>query len=158
MARQAEVQGLDNLSAQLSKLGKLGDKAVTPALMAGGEVLADSVRDQIQARDLIDTKALYNSVHVQKVGPREVHMIEGPLPYVFAQEFGLPRQRITDRQRRFFWAKFAETKEDMWKALALSTTYTIPASPHFRPGVRNAERKAAQVIADETASIILGGI
>ena len=42
---------------------------------------------------------------------------------------------ITPRQRRFFWYKWYETEDEMWKALALSVTYTIPARPYLRPAI-----------------------
>ena len=57
------------------------------------------------------------------------------IEYAAAQEFGLLNQPITDRQRRFFWAKHKETGEGMWKALGLSQTYTIPAQPYLHPAV-----------------------
>ncbi len=152
-----EVKGLDKLQSQLDKLATQSDEVVGPALMAGGEVLRDGVKAQIGARGLIDTGALLASVASERQGPRTVIVREGPLPYVFAQEFGLPNQPITARQRGFFWAKFAETGDGMWRALALSSTYTIPAKPHFRPGVKKSESKAVQAIADEAART-LGGM
>ena len=53
---------------------------------------------------------------------------------------------ITERQRRFFWARWYATGEEMWKALALSVTYTIPARPYLRPAI-DAERTYAMALA-----------
>ena len=39
------------------------------------------------------------------------------------------RIRVTDKMRKFFWAKYAETKDEQWKWLALKkvgSTLTIP--------------------------------
>ena len=94
----------------------------------------------------------------EAVAQNEVEVREGPLAYVFAQEFGLQNQVITDKQRRFFWAKFSETQNGMWRALALSTTYTIPARPHFRPGVMQGQRAAMQAITAKATEILLGGL
>ena len=66
--------------------------------------------------------------------------------YAAAQEFGLDRQQITDRQRRFFWAKWSETNEPMWKALGLSQTYTIPAQPYLRPAIEQSRGDVYRLI------------
>ncbi len=51
----------------------------------------------------------------------------GGLPYPKVHEMGweIPR---TLRMRKFFWAKWHETREDFWKAMAISNkpTVTIP--------------------------------
>jgi len=153
MARIAVI-GLPELQAQLSALASLSDSDVIDALWPGGEALADGVRVMIDQQQLIDSGALKASVDVEQSDKRTVITKEGPLAYVFAQEFGLPNQQITPRQRAFFWAKFSETGEGMWRALALSATYTIPAKPHFRPGVRGAERDATRAIAAAFTNLI----
>jgi phage gpG-like protein len=66
--------------------------------------------------------------------------------YAAVQEFGLSDQEITDRQRRFFWAKWSDTNEPMWKALALSRTYTIPAQPYLRPALEQSKAEARMLI------------
>lgn len=66
--------------------------------------------------------------------------------YAAVQEFGLLSQEITDRQRRFFWAKWSETSNPMWRALALSETYTIPMQPYLRPAMWQSEADARRII------------
>lgn len=66
--------------------------------------------------------------------------------YAAAQEFGFTGV-ITDKQRRFFWAKFADTGVPMWRALALSVEYTIPAHPYLEPALDESKREAAVIIA-----------
>jgi phage gpG-like protein len=80
-------------------------------------------------------------------GPRRWAIDVGTnVEYAAVQEFGLSDQEITDRQRRFFWAKWSETNEPMWKALALSRTYTIPAQPYLRPALEQSRTEARMLI------------
>lgn len=65
--------------------------------------------------------------------------------YAAAQEFGFTGV-ITDKQRRFFWAKSADTGNPMWRALALSTEYTIPAHPYLNPALDESKREIATII------------
>ncbi len=65
--------------------------------------------------------------------------------YAAAQEFGYTGQ-ITDRQRRFFWYKWYETRNPMWRALALSVEYTIPAHPYLRPALAESRKDAARLV------------
>lgn len=156
MKVRAEVKGDKELQAAINaEISKIEARKST-ALLAGGNVIADSIRHEMYGKFEIHTGKMYKSVHVVRVSKEEVEVREGPLPQIFAQEFGLPNQPITAKQRRFFWAKFVETGESMWRALALSKTYTIPARPHFRPGVDAAKHNAALAIADAVQAI-LGG-
>ena len=66
--------------------------------------------------------------------------------YAAVQEFGLQNQPITDKQRRFFWAKFIETANPMWRALALSDTYTVPAHPYLRPALDESTKDIRRII------------
>lgn len=68
--------------------------------------------------------------------------------YGAVHEFG-GTFKVTDKQRRFFWAKHYETKEDMWKALALSKTYTIPARPYLRPALDTQTGAALEMLGEE---------
>jgi phage gpG-like protein len=65
---------------------------------------------------------------------------------------------ITPRQRRFFWAKFYETGDDLWKALALSVQYTIPARPYLRPAIDAKEdeamKLAARILWEEMGQVV----
>ena len=151
------LDGMDELQSQLAALSRFGDRDAVRATRPGADVLRDGVRDKIREQGLIDSGDMLNSVSLEIID-RGWIVQEGPLPYVLAQEFGLQDQPITERQRSFFWAMYSETNDDMWRALALSTTYTIPARPHFRPGVRESQRDAAQAIGREATRIILSRI
>lgn len=156
MKVRVEVKGLGELQAAINtQINKLESRKST-ALRAGAEVIATQIKHNMYGLFEIQSGALYKSVHTTRVSKEEVEVREGPLAYVFAHEFGLPRQPITTRQRAFFWAKFYETLNGMWRALALSETYTIPARPHFRPGVDQSKGDAAQAIANVVESIIGG--
>jgi hypothetical protein len=63
-------------------------------------------------------------------------------PGAGTQEYGSGVKRVTERQRRFFWAMWAKTKDEKWIALALSRTYEVPARPYLRPGVREGQDDA----------------
>lgn len=67
--------------------------------------------------------------------------VEVDAVYAAVHEFGGTFE-ITPRQRRFFWYKWYETGNTMWKALALSATYTIPARPYLRPAVDSQQEEA----------------
>lgn len=155
MAREAIV-GLGKLQSELNKIAaQLGPTAdISGPLSAGGEEIQASIQHYIGAQTLIDTGKLHDSVVVVKIGKREVH-VKTSLPYSAVHEFG-GTFIITPKQRRFFWAKYGETGDTMWLALALSATYTIPPRPYFRPGVDTSANDAIKVIAEEITRILRG--
>lgn len=70
------------------------------------------------------------------------------LPYARIQhDGGTIRLRVTSRMRKFFWAMFIRTRDEKWKAMALSRKthfiIKIPARPYLDPALD-----------DETANII----
>ena len=77
-------------------------------------------------------------------------VIEVRAVYAAVHEYG-GTFTITPRQRAFFWHKWAETEEPMWKALALSVTYTIPARPYMRPALDAYKGYAMAVAASRLA-------
>lgn len=109
MTRVVEIEGLDELKAQLDLIASRMTSGVAVALLAGGDVIVDSIKSKILERGLIDSGDLYNSVKAEAATESEVVVSEGPLAYVFAHEFGLRNQIITERQRKFFWAKYKDT-------------------------------------------------
>ena len=152
---RTEIIGLDELQRQLGAIldGVEAGRAV--ALLAGGYVLVDGVKGKIAEQGLVDTGELIGELVDAEADSEDTVIVrEGPRADIFAHEYGLNNQPITPRQRAFFWAKYSETNDDKWKALALSATYTIPARPHFRPGVRQAQGKAAKAIAAKAARIL----
>lgn len=63
--------------------------------------------------------------------------------YARIQELGgTTHPNLTDKMRKFAWAMFYKTKEEMWKRLALSKkdrlTIKIPARPYLRPSIEEA--------------------
>lgn len=146
MAFKRETIGLKDLDKKFKILRKLipGDVLVD-SIEAGAWVIALAARDNAVAHGLIESGDLIDSIKPRKINQFRVD-IEVGVPYGAAHEFGVTVE-ITDRQRAFFWAKFAETGEDMWKALALSDTYTIPARPYLRPAIDNNMVPAARVAA-----------
>jgi len=65
------------------------------------------------------------------------------VPYAAIHEFGgETHPRVTAKSRKFFWAMYFETGEDMWKGMALtdkdSFTVNIPPRPYLQPGAKDA--------------------
>lgn len=68
--------------------------------------------------------------------------------------------RVTERMRRFFWAKYAKTKDEKWKAMALKKVGSEIEMPERRfvgdaPEVRKA---VEEVIAEELEDWAVGEI
>jgi len=86
---------------------------------------------------------------IDSIVPRRINQfrvdVEVGVPYGAAHEFGVT-VTITEKQRDFFWYTFSQTGDEMWKALALSTTYTIPARPYLRPAIDEKSKIAIGVV------------
>jgi len=142
MALQRQVIGLKDLNRNLKAIaGIVGGAELADSLAKGAQEIVWETQLNIMRQGLYDTMALYDSVHTKKINQYRVDVVVGTA-YSSVHEFGLENQIITDKQRRFFWAKYAATNDDMWKALALSVTYTIPARPYFRPAIDTHKRAA----------------
>lgn len=77
---------------------------------------------------LIDKGALVNSIRPAYVSRERVVISAGndQVPYAQIHNEG-GTMEITERMRRFFWAKFHDTKEEKWRHLALSRKpITVP--------------------------------
>lgn len=150
-----QVVGLRDLNENLKRIAKVvSGVELADSLTKGAQEIVWQAQQNVMKQGLYDTMALHDSICTVKVNQYTVDVEAGSkdVPYAAVHEYGLERQLITERQRRFFWAKFAETGDDMWRALALSTTYTIPARPYLRPAVD--EMKKAAVL---TVGQSLGG-
>lgn len=156
----AKVKGLTQLETGFRNIGRAMPGApLAEALEDGASIIVLAAQDNVLANDLVQTLELHDSIHVVKVNQSRVDIEVGAV-HGAAHEFGLEDQPITDLQRAFFWAKFMETGDPMWKALALSQTYTIPAQPYLRPAVDSEKFAAAQQAArsiEATLKQILGG-
>ena len=147
MAYQIEVTGLKDLEKNLKAIAKvIGGNELADSLAKGAMEIVWEAQKNIMAQGLYDEMVLWNSVAPVKVNQYRVD-IKVDCDHGAAHEFGLPNQVITDKQRRFFWAMYAKTRDTMWKALALSTTYTIPARPYLRPAIDTQKRAAMQTVA-----------
>jgi len=147
MAFQIEVTGLKDLEKNLKAIAQVvGGAELADSLEKGAMEIVWEAQKNIMAQGLYDTMAMWKSVRPVKVNQYRVDVIVD-VAHGAAHEFGLPNQVITDKQRRFFWAKYAQTRDTMWKALALSTTYTIPARPYLRPAIDTQKRAALITIA-----------
>jgi phage gpG-like protein len=150
MAYQIEVLGLKDLEKNLKAIAKIiGGNELADSLAKGAMEIVWEAQKNVMAQGLYDTMALWKSIHPKKVNQYRVDVEVGndKVVYGAVHEFGLPNQPITDKQRRFFWAMYAKTKDTMWKALALSTTYTIPARPYLRPAIDTQKRAALTTVA-----------
>lgn len=139
------VEGLDELNAAFNELL---DIDMTDSIKAGveGELIPETRRN-IRAK--FDTTGDFPSrVQSEVMGKCRVDMIVRAI-YGAVQEYGGTFE-ITPRQRRFFWAMWYETENEMWKALALSVTYTIPPRPYVRPAV---DSKAKATMAEVSAHL-----
>ena len=151
MAFQQNVLGLKDLTANLKRIAKVvGGAELADSLATGAQEIVWQAQQNVMAQGLYDTMALHDSIRVVKVNQYTVK-VEVGVVHGAVHEYG-GTFTITERQRRFFWAKHAETGNDMWKALALSVTYTIPARPYLRPAID--EMKKAAIL---TVGQSLGG-
>lgn len=123
------------------------------SLAAGGQVILYQIQENILEQELYKSGHLYDSVEIVKVNQYAIDVLVGA-EYGAVHEFGYTGV-ITPKQRAFFWAKWYETSDTMWKALALSTTYTIPARPYVRPAVDEKMHEAMLEVAKELTRRIM---
>ena len=150
MALQTEVIGLKDLEANLKAIAAVvGGAELADSLAKGAQEIVWQAQQNMMAQGLYESGGLYDSGRTKKINQYRVDVVFGSkeIPYAAVHEYGLDRQVITDLQRRFFWARYAETKDDMWKALALSKTYSIPARPYLRPAIDTAKKAAILTVA-----------
>jgi len=72
---------------------------------------------------------LANSLKAIRTGKNSM-TITSSLPYGSLQNYG-GNIKITDKMRSFFWSQYYSTRDDKWKALALTkkTFINVPARP-----------------------------
>jgi len=141
------VLGIKDLTGYFRALAKEAPGKLTSKMVRlGAEVILEAAKENVRANFENQTGALENSGKVVMVNQYAAN-VEFDIVYSAVHEYGLENQVITDRQRRFFWAMWYETGETMWKALALSQTYTIPARPYLRPAIDSHKNKAADKMA-----------
>lgn len=148
------VVGVKDVNAAFGDILRAFRPPQTAALMLpGAEVIAEEARNNVLDNDLVQSGDLYEGIKAVKVNQYAAG-VRVDVPYGAVHEFGLENQVITERQRAFFWAMHAETGEDMWKALALSYSYTIPARPYLRPAIDTTKRAAVEAIMREAGAML----
>jgi len=141
MALQTEVIGLKDLEANLKAIAAVvGGAELADSLATGAQEIVWQAQQNAMAQGLHESGDLRDSIHTRKINQYRVDIVVGAV-YGAAMEYG-QTQIVTDKQRRFFWAKFAETGDDMWKAMALSTKLVTPARPYLRPAIDTAKKAA----------------
>ena len=126
----------------------VGPPSLAESMATGAQEILWQAQLNVMTQGLYESGALHDSGHLEKVNQYRVDVVFGneDVPYAAVHEYG-HTQKITPRQRGFFWYKFRETAEAMWKALALSETYTIPARPYLRPAFDEQWRAALLTVA-----------
>lgn len=148
MTVKTKVVGYKELGAKLEKIAWTirPQVGLADALEDGAWVIVLGARDNAVRQGLFLTGELIDNILPVKVNQYRVDVRSGA-PHGAVHEFG-GTFTITDRQRRFFWAMYAQTNDDMWKALALSQTYTIPPRPYLRPAIDEHKQAALQAVGD----------
>jgi hypothetical protein len=142
-----EVTGIKELTGYFRELAREAPGKLTArTVRAGAEVILEEAKENIRGTFEEQTGALEDSGEVVVVNQFRADA-RFTAPYAAAQEYGLLEQPITDLQRAFFWWRYSETGDEMWRALALSMTYTIPTMPYLRPAIDSHQRAAAHVMA-----------
>jgi len=147
------VKGYAELDKNLKKAIKLTRQGLLPLLVLEvAEFVCDMAIDNAIAQGLVDKGILIGSIEAKLINQYAAKIVVGA-PYGLAYEFGTTVE-ITPRQRQFFWARYMETEDEMWRALALSATYTIRARPYMRPALDQRARISRR--AKETATRLIG--
>lgn len=142
----SQVLGVVELNQKLARLAtQVGGAGTGRALFEGGLVIERGVKKRIKSQGLIDTGNYRGSVEANKISDSEVSVSSGVV-YAATHEFG-DRRQVTARQRRFFWAMFADTGDDMWRAMALTDELNYPARPHWRPTLKQDRGDVQKAIA-----------
>lgn len=81
---------------------------------------------KMNSNTMVDSGELKRSIHTISKSPTEI-VIGSDLPYASIHNDG-GTIRVTDKMRKFFWAKFYSTGDGAWKGMALTkkTHITIP--------------------------------
>ncbi len=146
---------LEKAASSFSRMGKQMPQAVVAGMRAGlllamktakYEYILSAGGAPIRHRLKSRTGKLRDSIRM--VEPRKSgSAIQGGLmaggggvPYAGIHEHGgFTHPRVTPKSRSFFWAKFYETGDPMWKAMALSKkrkfTVPIPKRSYLHPAL-----------------------
>lgn len=144
MSFKLRVHGIKEFNQALQDVARsMGPPYMAEGLRHAAEPILHKAQENLLEQELYLTGKLYDDIKIVVVNQWAVEVLVDS-EYGAVHEFGYTGV-ITDRQRRFFWAKWYETQDTMWKALALSTTYTIPARPYLRPAADDSGARAKAV-------------
>ena len=137
------------ISANFDERGHWDGNESDITIFSGGsqkwKALATSTKEKYQRLGweleptLNRTKGLMSTIEVRPQGKSSV-VISANSPYAAIHQYGgtvKPTIPITTRMRKFFWAKYYETGQENWKALALTKRkeikpiIQIPARPYI---------------------------
>ena len=150
MQLQMKVLNLKQLNDTLSRISQQvidPQSGIVKALQVGAdEEIVPQVKRYIYEK--FDTSGDFPAgVKTRKINQFRVD-VEVQRIYAAVQEYGgtFP---VTDKQPGFFWYMYTATGDDKWKALALSSSYTIPPRPYLRPAIDDKQQAAMKVAAWE---------
>lgn len=147
------VSGVVNLEKALGKLVKqVSGRQLVTALVKGGKVIEREAKLNIEEEELIDSGDLRGSIETEPVRGEEAVTVGTNKEYAAIHEFGgTVKPKVTPRMRSWAWAMYAETGEEVYKGIALTTKtnleITIPARPYLRPAVDDNEGEIIQNVA-----------
>lgn len=145
MGFKMEVVGYKDLNENLKRISRvLKGKELADSLDKGAQEIVGQAKRNVMRQLLYDEGDLWSAIKTRKINQWRVDVIVD-VDHGAVHEFGYTGT-ITPRQRRFFWAKWAETGDPMWKALALSVTYTIPMRAYLRPAIDEQKRQAVLTV------------
>lgn len=158
------VSGVVNLEKALGKLVKqVSGRQLVTALVKGGEVVEREAKLNVEEQELIDSGDLRADIQTKPVFAEEAVTVGTNKEYAAIHEFGgTVKPRVTPRMRSWAWAMYAETGEEVYKGIALTTKthleITIPARPYLRPAVDDHQDQIIQAVANAIKQMLLKAV
>lgn len=144
------VVGIKDLQGKFKKMAEdIGGAGRAEIAMAGAEVVATQVRENIRANNLIEEGHLIGSVEAFKVNQWTAGVAVGrgneeAQNYAAVHEYGAKDVIITPKQRAYFKWRCSLDPGGVFCTLIHKDTYTIPARPYFRPALKQSRRAAVK--------------
>jgi len=155
----AQATGFRDLDAATKKIARLvSPPNLANALAEGAEVIKLAAQDNIVAQGLVDSWDLHDSARVIKSNQYRVDVMFSMVYAAIHEYGGVVEPTVTDRARRYFWAMWYKTGNDMWRAMALTTkknfVVRIPARPYLRPAVDEYKFIAVEAVRRRLANFL----
>lgn len=132
-------------------LEKIGSQAASNFSFSSGYPLPNKVTDRT-GRLLDSILGLKESIREVKIsGNVATFTIGSKVPYAALQEVGGVRV-VTDKMRRFFWAKYFEARIigdpliNMWSALRFRNVITYPARPFLSNAIDEVSKDIPKIL------------